>query len=465
MYGTKFAAKMLAAKNLSNKVFRSNVASSLFSFSTAAKRISPLPSQELIPPLNTFLPPFENRKPPEISVGVGLSGGVDSCVTAYILKQYGFNLTAIFMINWNQKDYDNNTNNIKNKDYCYESELNDVRDLCSKNKLNIPLKIIKFDNDYYNKIFTNYINDLSSGYFTPNPDANCSKFISFGKLHEYIKNNLNCDFIATGHWASIKWIKQNNDNEYIPYLKESKEIKFDQTYFLSRINCNCLYNHIFPIGNYYTNKKEQIRIIANEYIKNNDKISNKRSSTGMCYVGPINHSQFLNKYIDHNFGEIIDCYGRKLGKHKGLSFYTIGQKLKYDDKYDIFNKLCNEYYIKQNIMLYVLDKDIKLNQLIVTTYSHDLFLNNYIIGYKWNWLINTDNIKNDKIIYGKFRFRDKDILLDGYLKFSNDINDEFGHIYLINNNYVRAATPGQLVVMYNNHNICIASALIHSIIQ
>eukprot|EP01084_Bolivina_argentea_P102302 183279_1 len=119
-----------------------------------------------IAPLYTILPPFENRHPSEISIGIGLSGGVDSTTSAYILKHHGFNVVGIFMINWNDYSNDNGI--------CYEKELNDVRDLCSKNKLDIPLKLIEFDDNYFNHIFVDFINDLSSGYFTPNPDANCA---------------------------------------------------------------------------------------------------------------------------------------------------------------------------------------------------------------------------------------------------------------------------------------------------
>merc|ERR1712129_340916 len=190
---------------------------------------------------------------------------------------------------------------------------------------------------YFNQIFVEYINELSIGQSTPNPDAQCSAKISFGKLQKYAIDECECDYVATGHYAAIRW-----DNQLrIPFLCQSKERCYDQSYFLSRIPFEALLcgRHLFPIGNWYTQKDEQIRRIARECIASNERISSKPSSTGLCYVQSSNaFASFLHDFIDYNYGQIIDCFGRIIGQHKGLSFYTLGQRVKFDK--DLFNNLC-----------------------------------------------------------------------------------------------------------------------------
>ena len=401
-----------------------------------------------IPPLSSFMPPFETRHPSEIKVGIGLSGGVDSAVSAYILREHGFNVTGIFMINWSEHINGND------KGVCYENELSDVRDLCSTNGLNIPLKLIRFDDNYFNRIFVDFISELSFGQTTPNPDALCSKLIAFGELHRFALTELECDYVATGHYAAIKW--ERTDGEYFPHLQQSKERRFDQSYFLSQIAYESLLDgrHLFPIGNFYKSKGEQIRAMP----IGNERISEKASSTGLCYVeSEEKFGVFLQRFIDWNCGKILDCFGRCIGRHRGLPFYTIGQRVKFDE--DCFNKLGCDFYIRRSVKLYVLDKDSWRNELIVASLSHSALFNEIIVAKDWNFLMREPGAIG-KRLSAQFRFRDKDALFGGVVQFDNEFR--FGCIHL-SDGAVRAATPGQIVACYDDNGVCIASAVIHSI--
>ena len=495
--------------------------------------------------IHSFLPSYEKREPSKIKIGVGLSGGVDSSMTAYILsKYYKFNVIGVFMINWDLSFYDNSktNNNIKYSSQCFEQELRDVRQLC--NLVEIPLKLVEFQSDYWNDVFLNdYIDKMiENPNITPNPDCSCCKLITFGKFHDFILNQLECDYVATGHYAnttefeiidklSLHTVSEEksqvrNIKHRGKVLRQASDVYYDQTYFLSRINPQALNKHIFPLSTMY--KSRQVRELSkllsqmklelgnedkdkdkekdknknksNCEIDDNDsffvKISNKAPSNGLCYVNT-KRSQFktfLNSYIDASKGDIIDKVSNKvIGTHYGLQFYTIGERIlkthpinnnkktsninininknrisNVIDNDSCFrkeerNEYCQLLFEKnQNMKFYICDKDVALNRLIVCDDSNsEHLMKNVILATQWHWLIDIDNIIDDTIQFdslnfkAKFLFRYQTEMIDGTLTIESDNgvtdlerNYKNTIIKLNSNQFVRAATSGQVVACY-----------------
>lgn len=440
----------------------------------------------IIPDLSSYLPPFEYRHPSEMKIGVGLSGGIDSSAVAYIVKKcHGFGeVIAIWMSNWREE------NHMSNYSCSQERELNDIRQFCQY--LEIPLKIIDFSDEYYRNIFAPYIELLSDGYFTPNPDTICARMLTFDALHNYARNELNLDYICTGHYAQIEWrIKKQSMSyfEYQPFLHQSNAQLNNQTYFLSRIDSQSLYYHLFPIGSFF-NKNEQTRKLMtkmNDSKKSNEllnKLSQKPSSDGLCYANYSNiesknnrklqFKSFLSQFVDKvsmdditfSNHKILDIYGRKIGLHFGLAFYTIGEKLSVD-KIACFmdckkgkNQRRNKNVFGMHLQLYVIAKRVKYNELIVVVNDANhcsLNRNRNIIVFEWHW-ISKYNENNEKFIFveGKFCCRYLDKLFDGCACINNDTG--FANINLTQGS-VRAVTPGQVIAFYVG-KCCVASAII-----
>ena len=380
----------------------------------------------------------------------------DSVASALILREHGFNVVGLFMMNWNP--YIEAVGG-----HCSESELSAVRSLCGPKGLDVPLKLIGFDGDYFNAVFVDFIESLSAGFCTPNPDSHCARRIAFGELHRFA-DTLNLDYVATGHYASTQWTE--TPHGYRPSLKQSAERRYDQSYFLSRIDREALRRHLFPIGAHFKSKQQEVRSVVARHF--GSKFAAKRSSTGLCYVDGSgvdgSFRSFMGQFVDRNVGVIVDAFGRTLGLHNGLWLWTIGQRLKADEPEDgrhRFNRLAFTLYIARNVALYVLDKDAVRNELVVATECHSKLNNEHIVGWKWNWLCDQGQRQSNGDIVGRFRFRDKDALIPGVVRFDRERPD-FGHIHLTQG-AVRAATPGQVVAMYDDDDICICSALIHSV--
>ncbi len=402
------------------------------------------------------MPPFERRKPSDICVGVGLSGGVDSAASALVLREHGFNVVGLFMMNWNPYIEAAGVG-------CADSELSAVRSLCGPKGLDIPLQLIEFDDEYFNSVFVQFVESLSAGFCTPNPDSHCARRIAFGQLHQ---STLDMDYVATGHYASTHWTAAG-----YPLLMRSAERRYDQSYFLSRIDREALYRHLFPIGGHFKSKQKEVRSVVARHF--GTQFAAKRSSTGLCYVDGAgdgvdgsSFTRFMGQFVDCNVGAIVDAFGRTLGQHNGLWLWTIGQRLRADEPEDgrhRFNQLAFTLYIARNVALYVLDKDVARNQLVVATECHSKLHNQHIVGWQWNWLCDdaVDAVQSNGDIAGWFRFRDKDALFPGVVRFDRERPD-FGHIHLTES-AVRAATPGQVVAMYGDNDICMASAIIQSV--
>jgi tRNA-specific 2-thiouridylase len=235
-------------------------------------------------------------------VVVGLSGGVDSAVSAYLLRQQGFEVIGLFMKNW--EDDDDSQYCSANADFVDAAAVADV--------LGIEIEHVNFAAEYKDRVFAEFLREYQAGR-TPNPDVLCNAEIKFKAFLEHALR-LGADHIATGHYARVR------ENEGRFELLKGLDPAKDQSYFLHRLNQAQLARTLFPVGEL---KKTEVRRIAAEIGLPNAK---KKDSTGICFIGERPFREFLNRYLSHEPGPIEDERGRKLGTHVGLSFYTLGQR-------------------------------------------------------------------------------------------------------------------------------------------
>jgi tRNA-specific 2-thiouridylase len=239
------------------------------------------------------------RKP---RVVVGLSGGVDSAVTAYLLKAQGWDVVGIFMKNW--EDDDDSEYCSSNEDFVDAAAVADV--------LGIEIEHVNFAAEYKDRVFAEFLREYQAGR-TPNPDVLCNAEIKFKAFLDHAMR-LGAEKIATGHYARVR--ERQGTFELLKGLDGSK----DQSYFLHRLNQGQLAKTLFPVGEL---RKTEVRRLAEEIRLPNAK---KKDSTGICFSGERPFRDFLNRYISREPGPIKDQRGRVIGQHQGLSFYTLGQR-------------------------------------------------------------------------------------------------------------------------------------------
>ena len=237
-------------------------------------------------------------------VVVGLSGGVDSAVTAHLLKKQGHEVIGIFMKNWEDDDDD---------EYC--STRQDFLDAASvADVLGIEIEHVNFAAEYKDRVFAEFLREHQAGR-TPNPDVLCNAEIKFKAFLDHAMR-LGAERIATGHYARVRLDEATGRHELLKGLDPGK----DQSYFLHRLNQAQLAQTLFPVGELH---KTEVRRIADEIRLPN---ARKKDSTGICFIGERPFREFLNKYLAHRPGPMLDDRGRKVGEHVGLSFYTLGQR-------------------------------------------------------------------------------------------------------------------------------------------
>lgn len=338
---------------------------------------------------------------------VGISGGVDSIVSAYLLKEQGYDVEGLFMRNWDSNaNGDFNGNPTLNNNICtQEQDYNDALYVCKQ--IGIKLHRVDFIKEYWDYVFKYFLDELKKGR-TPNPDIMCNKYIKFDMFKKEA-DKLGADYIATGHYAKLVDGK----------LYKAKDKNKDQTYFLSQVSKEQLQNVIFPLGDI---EKTEVRKIAN---KLNLKVANKKDSTGICFIGERNFKEFLTNYLPNTSGNIVDIDTNKiLGKHIGLMYYTIGQRRGLNIG-------------GNNDRLYVVGKDLNKNILYVSLGDDTSYLKTT------SAIIEDMNFISDKRpinASAKFRYRQNDIPVK--IKYLDDGNIE---VYYDN---VKAVTPGQACVIY-----------------
>jgi tRNA-specific 2-thiouridylase len=346
---------------------------------------------------------------------VGISGGVDSAVTALLLKQQGYKVIGLFMKNWEDDDSD---------EHC--SSRQDLIDAVSiADTIDIPIETVNFAKEYKDRVFSHFLREYAAGR-TPNPDILCNSEIKFKAFLEHAVN-MGADSIATGHYAQIRKVTDNY--QLLKAIDRSK----DQSYFLYRLNQAQLSKTMFPLGMLL---KSQVREIARQH-----KLSNyaKKDSTGICFIGKRPFREFLNRYLPAQPGPMYTPDGQIVGEHMGLSFYTIGQR----QGLGIGG---------QGLPWFVAAKNIANNHLIVAQgHDHPALLSTFLDATELHWIDNQipDITRN---YTAKIRYRQADVSCH-----FNAISETLGSIEF--NEAQWAVTPGQSVVIYDGE-ICLGGGTI-----
>ncbi len=351
------------------------------------------------------------------TVVVGMSGGVDSAVSAYLLKQQGKNVVAVFMVNWEEES-----------EFCTsEQDFEDVKRVCQT--IGIPYYSVNYAKEYYARVFEYFLKEYSEGR-TPNPDVLCNREIKFGPFLEFAKK-IGASKIATGHYAKV--IEKNG--EFLLY--KAKDKNKDQSYFLNQLSQDQLKYVIFPLAEI---EKPEVREIAEKLNLSNAK---KKDSTGVCFIGERNFRNFLKEYLPAKPGNIVTTNGEIVGKHEGLMYYTLGQRrgLNIGGKAGGNGK-----------RWFVLDKNLKDNQLIVSQGEDDLLYSKGLFAKEFNW-IGPKPSQNVFNCFAKFRYRQPDQEVTVTVLPNNEIKVDFKEKQ-------RAITPGQFVVLYDSDERCFGGGII-----
>lgn len=338
----------------------------------------------------------------KLKVAVGLSGGVDSSVAAYLLKKQGYDVIGVHMKCW---DY--------NKAGCRGNiDRSDAIKISAF--LNIPFVDLNFEKEYSKKVLRYFFSELKKGR-TPNPDVMCNKEIKFGLFLDWAKKN-KFDFVATGHYAQIK----KEDEVYKLYSGADKSK--DQSYFLYRLTQKELPYILFPVGVY---KKTEIRKIAKEA---GLKTYNKKDSTGICFVGDININDFIRENLKVEAGNVLDVDGNIIGEHEGHALYTVGQRHGFKTtKYT-------------GLPLYVLSKNAK-NNTITVGFGHKAQSNSFTVS-ELNW------IPTSPVIKCQVRIRNLGEKLDCELSSKNMKIFDSKKVFVTLSDTALGVAPGQSAVFY-----------------
>ncbi|XP_046428324.1 mitochondrial tRNA-specific 2-thiouridylase 1 isoform X1 [Neodiprion fabricii] len=351
-------------------------------------------------------------------VVVGMSGGVDSAVSALLLKRKGFDVVGVFMQNWDANE-EIGTCTI-------EQDYKDAERVCDR--LGVPLTRIDFVKEYWNEVFSNLLKDYESGY-TPNPDIRCNKFIKFRSFFDYSTNKLGADAVATGHYANTSfgtYLQRYVSNKNVKLLQAKDAIK-DQTFFLCQIPQDSLRLTMFPLGEYY--KKDVVKIARENGLYN---VANKRESTGICFIGKRRFQDFISEYVDKKPGNFIDLdTGTVVGKHNGIHHWTLGQGCR-------IGGVRRPYFVFR--------KDSKSNDiLVVQGTNHPALYTELALTSRVHWIDPgmEDLVKRQGILNCNFRFQHTHPLVPCKILQTLD-----NRLIIRINKPLRAVTPGQFAALY-----------------
>lgn len=352
-------------------------------------------------------------------VVVGMSGGVDSSVAAMLMKRAGHEVIGVFMKNWEEKDESGVCTS--------ERDWADARAVCEH--LDIPYYSVNFAQQYWDRVFTRFLEEYRRGR-TPNPDVLCNREIKFDVFLNFAEQ-LGAEKLVTGHFANIDCV--NGEYRLLRAADENK----DQTYFLYMINQRALSKAMFPVGNL---TKAQIRELARE---NGIPVSEKKDSTGVCFIGERNFREFLSHYLPAQPGDMVTLEGKVVGKHIGLMYYTLGQRrgLGIGGSGD-------------GRRWFVIKKDLE-NNLLVVQQGEDspLLYTHRAEGSELTWLAGHPPVPDGQPLECQVRLRHRQPLQRCILT----LRDGIAHMDFPDAQ--RAVTPGQSAVFYQDR-VCLGGAIV-----
>lgn len=368
-----------------------------------------------------------NKVYPEQSrrIFVGMSGGVDSSVSAALLKKAGFNVTGVFIRVWEPAGF-----------VCtWREERREARRVAAH--LDIPLITLDLSKEYKKKVVDYFIAEYKAGR-TPNPDVMCNKHIKFGVFYDWAMSN-GADFVATGHYAQIKDLEVKPRGARRFNLQVSADKEKDQTYFLWNLKSEQLPHILFPVGD---KTKSEVRKLAKKFSLPN---AEKKDSQGLCFVGKIDFKDFLKKEIKEKTGDVLDEKGKIIGRHNGATFFTLGER----HGFEIFSQT------PDSKPYYIVAKNINKNTITVSTETN---LGNSesleVKIEKTNWITNLESL------------RVKSFKLQARIRYRQDLQkcqikeiNQAQKTATITFDQAQLATPGQSLVLYNK-NICLGGGRI-----
>jgi len=365
---------------------------------------------------------LQNHDPKSTHVIVGMSGGVDSSVAALRLVQSGYQVSGIFMQNWEDDD-----------EHCTARQ--DYRDARAvADKLSISLSTVNFAEEYWERVFAHFLTEYGAGR-TPNPDILCNKEIKFNAFLDHAHAQ-GADAIATGHYAQTRFLKDECADDQVQLLRGADANK-DQSYFLYTLNQRQLGASLFPVGDL---DKPVLRKMAQDA---GFHLHNKKDSTGICFIGERKFNTFLAQYLPAQPGDILTEAGDRIGQHNGLMFYTLGQRqgLGIGGTSD-----------GDESPWYVLAKDVPNNILLVGQgHDHPMLFRTALHSHDMHWVAGSAPAPAFKCT-AKVRYRQEDQAASVQVTENGELQVKFEQP-------VRAITPGQSIVLYDNQ-VCLGGGII-----
>jgi len=366
---------------------------------------------------------------------VGMSGGVDSSVSAVLLQQAGFKVEGLFMKNWEEDD---------GTEYCTAmDDLADAQAVCDK--IGMKLHTANFAMEYWDRVFEHFLAEYKAGR-TPNPDILCNKEIKFKAFLDYALT-LGADYIATGHYTRRSVNYKNDDGTEVAQLLRGLDNNKDQSYFLHAVGGDKIAKTLFPVGEL---EKPVVRQIAEEHDLATAK---KKDSTGICFIGERRFKDFLQQYLPAQKGEILTDDNKVIGTHDGLMYYTLGQRggIGIGGVKD-----------RPEEPWFVLAKDLEKNRLIVGQgHEHPMLMSNELKAYKLDWIdgLPPADVFSDEGLacMEKSRYRQPDQACRVFAT-----NADGSEVRVVFDEPQRAVTPGQSAVFYIDE-VCLGGGVIESI--
>lgn len=352
-------------------------------------------------------------------VVVGMSGGVDSSVTALLLKEQGYDVIGVFMKNWEEEDGGACT---------AESDWRDVRDVCDL--IGIPYYSVNFAKEYWDRVFSYFLAEYKAGR-TPNPDVLCNREIKFRAFLGFAME-LGASRMATGHF-----VRTDGEGRLLRGVDPGK----DQSYFLYMLKQAQLKKAIFPVGGM---TKAEVRAYAEA---KGLPVSQKKDSTGVCFIGERNFKKFLSEYLPAQPGAMVDPEGHEVGRHDGLMYYTLGQRR------GLGIGGCGD-----GRSWFVIGKDLAKNQLLVAQgEDHPMLYSNHCLGTDVTWIGDAPIQEGETMqCTCKYRYRQADQPVEATL--------QEGKLLLHSLTPQRAVTPGQSAVLYQG-DVCLGGAIVEAVLD